>query len=105
MGSHRQSKNKIPIIDIRDSNPEAAQQLLSAAADYGFVYIHNIDGPVKPRAIENAFDISKRFFALPPEVKQTVAIGSNKAGGNYGWLSRGVEKLDPAMQKRPDVKE
>ncbi|KAK4554355.1 hypothetical protein LTR86_008563 [Recurvomyces mirabilis] len=105
MGSIPDMENRIPIIDIRDSNPEAAQQLLRAAANYGFVYIDNIGGPVKPQAIHDAFGISKHFFALPPEVKQTVAIGSNKAGGNYGWLSRGVEKLDPATQKRPDVKE
>ena len=93
----------IPIIDIRDSS--AAEDLLRAAANYGFVYIDNIDGPVKPGAIANMFDISKRFFDLPTDVKETVAISSNKAGGNHGWLSRGVEKLDPATQKRPDVKE
>ena len=51
------------------------------------------------------FDISKKFFAAPESVKEEVAIHSNKAGKNHGWLSRGVEKLDPATQKRPDVKE
>jgi hypothetical protein len=38
-------------------------------------------------------------------VKEQVSIASNKAGKNHGWLSQGIEKLDPKTQKRADVKE
>lgn len=95
----------IPIIDINDQNKSAASELLDAASRYGFVFIENGDSGIPPKDIAHMFDISKEFFAAPAEVKQKVAISSNKAGKNHGWLSRGVEKLDPATQKRPDVKE
>jgi isopenicillin N synthase-like dioxygenase len=51
------------------------------------------------------FELSKEFFHSPLEQKEAVSISSNKAGKNHGWLSQGVEKLDPATQQRPDVKE
>lgn len=95
----------IPIIDISDQNKDAASQLLKAASSYGFVFIENGDSGIPPKDIAHMFEISKKFFAASNEIKEEVAIHSNKAGKNHGWLSRGVEKLDPATQKRPDVKE
>ena len=95
----------IPIIDINDQNKNAASELLDAASKYGFVFIENGKAGIPPKDIAHMFDISKKFFAAPTEIKREAAIGSNKAGKNHGWLSRGVEKLDPATQKRPDVKE
>lgn len=97
---------EIPIIDISLANSKAPQELLSAASRHGFVYIeNNAEAGISPQAIDEMFELSKRFFAAPIEEKETVSIASNKAGKNHGWLSRGVEKLDPATQKRPDVKE
>ena len=97
---------QIPIIDISPSNPDAASQLLSSAATYGFVFIENNSATgMRPSDIQHMFELSKQFFAAPTEVKQEVAISSNKAGKNHGWLSRGVEKLDPGKQQRADVKE
>ena len=105
MGSLPTAELSIPIIDIGDKNKNAASELLDAASQYGFVFIENGEGGISSKDIAHMFDISKEFFAVPEEIKQVVAISSNKAGKNHGWLSRGVEKLDPATQKRPDVKE
>ena len=101
------SKANIPIIDISPSNPNAPEQLLSAASKYGFVFIKNSPetGGIPPQDIAKMFELSKDFFAAPIEVKQEVSIASNKAGKNHGWLSQGIEKLDPKTQKRADVKE
>ena len=95
----------IPVIDIRSNNPNASQELLNASATYGFVFVRVEDTEIEPEHIDRMFKLSKDFFALPLEVKEQVSISSNLAGKNYGWLSRGVEKLDPATQTRPDVKE
>lgn len=96
----------IPVIDISRSNPRAPEQLLSAASKYGFVFVeNNPEAGIPPLDIANMFDLSKEFFDSPTEVKEEVSIGSNKAGKNHGWLSQGIEKLDPKTQKRADVKE
>jgi len=100
------SNANIPVIDVSPSNPDAPNQLLSAASRYGFVFIEN--GPeagIPPQQITEMFDLSKAFFAAPIKVKEEVSIGSNKAGKNHGWLSQGIEKLDPKTQKKADVKE
>lgn len=104
--SSNSSPLQISVIDISPSNPDAASQLLSSAATYGFVFIENNAATgIPPEDVEQMFGLSKQFFASPTEVKQEVAISSNKAGKNHGWLSRGVEKLDPGRQMRADVKE
>lgn len=95
----------IPVIDISSANQDAPKQLLDAACRFGFVFVANNQAGISPKLIAELFDLSKDFFALPTEVKQAVSISSNKAGKNHGWLSQGVEKLDPKVQKNPDVKE
>jgi isopenicillin N synthase-like dioxygenase len=101
------SKANIPVIDISPSNPNAPEELLSAASKYGFVFIKNSPeiGGISPQDIAKMFELSKEFFAAPFQVKEEVSIASNKAGKNQGWLSQGIEKLDPKTQKRADVKE
>lgn len=100
------SNAHIPVIDVSPSNPDAPNQLLSAASRYGFVFIENSpEAGIPSQQIAEMFDLSKKFFAAPTEVKEEVSIGSNKAGKNHGWLSQGIEKLDPKTQKRADVKE
>ena len=100
------SNANIPVIDVSPSNPDAPNQLLSAASKYGFVFIENSpDVGVPPQQIAEMFDLSKTFFAAPTEVKEEVSIGSNKAGKNHGWLRQGIEKLDPKTPKKADVKE
>jgi isopenicillin N synthase-like dioxygenase len=100
------SNANIPVIDVSPSNPDAPNQLLSAASKYGFVFIENSpEAGIPPQQIAEMFELSKIFFAAPTEVKEEVSIGSNKAGKNHGWLSQGIEKLDPKTQKRADAKE
>lgn len=95
----------IPIVDISDSNADAPKELLAAATSHGFVYVENNAAGVDPETIESVFKLSKDFFSQPLAVKEESAIKSNEAGGNVGWLKQGVEKLDPATQKKADVKE
>lgn len=105
MGSQEGDTVGIPVIDIQHANTEAPKQLLDAATTYGFVFIENVETGFTKQDIDHMFDLSNEFFATPLSVKEEVSIKSNKAGGNVGWLSRGVEKLDPSRQVRPDVKE
>lgn len=106
MGSTQASEMQIPVIDISSKNSNASSKLLDAAARYGFVFIENSnDAGIAPNDISRIFELSQQFFASPVDVKEAVAINSNKAGKNHGWLSRGIEMLDPGTQKRPDVKE
>ncbi|QIW94840.1 hypothetical protein AMS68_000358 [Peltaster fructicola] len=95
----------IPVIDISTSNPAASRELLAAASTHGFVYVENNHAGISPPLLDELFALSKNFFALPLDLKEQVAIKSNSAGDNVGWLKQGVEKLDPATQKKPDVKE
>lgn len=96
----------IPVINISPSNTNAPQELLSAASNHGFIFIENdAQSGIPPDEIANLFSLSKTFFAAPLAEKKHVAISSNKAGKNLGWLSRGIEKLDPETQKRADAKE
>ncbi|KAH9828874.1 gibberellin 20-oxidase [Teratosphaeria destructans] len=128
-GQHRAD---VPIVDIRSSNPVAHEELLDAAAKYGFAYIGertNSVGELSGRRhqtcmlmltpndqdtqetgisdddIREMFQLSQRFFSSPASIKAEVAIPSPQAGKNHGWLGQGVERLDPATQRRPDVKE
>ncbi|KAK3650692.1 hypothetical protein LTR56_006097 [Elasticomyces elasticus] len=103
MGSIGSDTAEIPVIDIRPSNTHAPRQLLEAATRNGFVFVEN--SGLDAKDVDHMFDLSKAFFSSSIDIKEEVAINSNKAGANVGWLSRGVEKLDPATQKRPDVKE
>lgn len=107
MVSTKQSAGEaqIPIIDMRSLNSDAPRQLLEAATGHGFVFIEPWDIGIEQADVDQIFKLSKNFFASPLDVKEEVSISSNKAGKNYGWLSQGVEKLDPATQRRPDVKE
>ncbi|KAK1821779.1 hypothetical protein LTR12_003828 [Friedmanniomyces endolithicus] len=105
MGSKGDENARIPVLDIRPSNTNGPKQLLDAATKYGFTFIENNETGIAVEDIDHMFDLSKQFFASPVETKQQVSISSNKAGKNHGWLSRGVENLDPSTQKRPDVKE
>jgi isopenicillin N synthase-like dioxygenase len=104
MGSSAQDFS-IPVIDINSDSQDISDDLLEAAANYGFVFVEDKYDAVPIAEIARLFGLSRTFFAAPVEVKDEVSISSNKAGKNHGWLSRGIEKLDPATQKRADVKE
>ncbi|GAB7347099.1 hypothetical protein MBLNU459_g3228t1 [Dothideomycetes sp. NU459] len=97
---------RIPVIDISTSNHNAATEMLSAAAEYGFVFVENNEAAhMPPKYVNEMFDLSKRFFLSPTELKETCSINSNKSGKNQGWLSMHTETLDPSKQKKGDFKE
>lgn len=92
----------IPVIDIAavldGGDPDAvAREIVDAAAGVGFFYVagHGID-PVLSR---RAFAAARDFFALPPEAKRTVAVGTDQRG----WMASGMSRLDGATTH--DLKE
>lgn len=98
----------IPVIDINASNSKAPQELLDAACKHGFIFIANDasdESSISTALIDQQFSLSQQFFALPTHIKQQVSVATSTAGKNHGWLSQGIEKLDPGVQQRPDVKE
>ncbi|KAI7181250.1 hypothetical protein D0869_05941 [Hortaea werneckii] len=107
MAANKSDTVNIPVIDLSPSNQHASSELLNAAAHYGFVFIANDPSTtgLSTAEIDTIFSLSKQFFSSPTEIKEEVSIASNQAGKNVGWLSQGIEKLDPATQKRPDIKE
>ncbi|RMY67112.1 hypothetical protein D0863_08013 [Hortaea werneckii] len=107
MASNKSETVEIPVIDLSPSNPHASSELLNAAAHYGFVFIANDPSTtgLSTAEVDTIFTLSKEFFSSPTQIKEEVSIASNQAGKNVGWLSQGIEKLDPATQKRPDIKE
>ncbi|KAI7189283.1 Clavaminate synthase-like protein [Hortaea werneckii] len=107
MSSNKSETVEIPVIDLSPSNPHASSELLNAAAHYGFVFIANDPSTtgLSTAEIDTIFTLSKQFFSSPTQIKEEVSIASNQAGKNVGWLSQGIEKLDPTTQKRPDIKE
>ncbi|GAB1741258.1 hypothetical protein NU219Hw_g6499t1 [Hortaea werneckii] len=107
MVTNKSEPVNIPVIDLSPSNPHASSELLNAAAHYGFVFMANDPSTtgLPPAEIDKIFSLSKQFFTSPVKIKEEVSIASNQAGKNVGWLSQGIEKLDPATQTRPDIKE
>lgn len=90
----------IPIIDMPDldadtglNSPEFfifAQALMSAATEVGFFYLRNHGVPENLR--EQAMAASRRFFALPEDIKQKIAVNSDQRG----WMAKGGAVLQGA---------
>ncbi|KAF2105092.1 oxidoreductase [Rhizodiscina lignyota] len=95
----------IPVIDISEENKNAAEDLVDAAAKYGFVFVKNNIAGIPPSEISQMFNLSETLFKSSVEVKETCSINSAKSGKNRGWLAMHTETLDPAKQKRGDFKE
>ena len=94
--------DEIPVIDISgaiagDGVAGVATALHRAAVEHGFFYVsgHGID----PVQIEAAFSVARRFFALPAEAKQSVAVNIDQRG----WMAQGMSHL--AGAKTHDLKE
>jgi len=92
----------IPVIDVSraitgDDIPGVAAKINAAATDHGFFYIsaHGID----QKLLDQAFQVSKDFFALPKEVKATVAVDTHQRG----WMAQGMSHLPGAATH--DLKE
>jgi len=92
----------IPLVDIARSlehgDPAAiADALTGAATDVGFFYLagHGID----PALTMRAFATAREFFALPEEIKGSVAVGTDQRG----WMASGMSRLEGAATH--DLKE
>lgn len=93
---------KIPVIDVSGAldgtgTKDVAKAIFSAATQHGFFYItgHRI-----PQALMNqAFAVSKAFFAEPAATKESVAVNTHQRG----WMAQGMSQL--AGAKTHDLKE
>ena len=96
--------DRIPVIDMaplsggdRAAIAAVGQALLDAAQRVGFFYVRN--HAVPQPLIDRVYALSRRFFALPPEVKQSVRINAL----HRGFLAIGAARMyDKA---RIDLKE
>lgn len=94
--------SKIPVIDVsgainRSDLEGVAKAIYQAATDHGFFYISGHG--ISPALCEQTFSISKEFFELRPEDKQTVSVNTNQRG----WMAKGMSQLPGA--KTHDLKE
>jgi isopenicillin N synthase-like dioxygenase len=94
----------IPVIDMaplggedRNAIAATARALLDAAERIGFFYVRNHGVPLP--LVERVYAASQRFFALPPEVKQSVRINAL----HRGFLAVGAARM--YEQARVDLKE
>lgn len=93
----------LPVIDVSalvrgETPPEIGAAIRRACEEHGFFYVrgHGVD-PALERALEAE---SRRFFALPAAVKQTIAM----ARGGRAW--RGYFPVGGELTSgRPDLKE
>lgn len=72
------SPPSIPIVDLRRSSAEVSFDLLGAYGDVGFAYLvgHGIDDAV----VADVFEASRRFHALPLDVKLAVELDKRHRG-------------------------
>jgi len=92
----------IPVIDVSgaitgDGIEGVASSIYTAATTHGFFYIsgHGIDQTL----IDQAFAVSKAFFAQPTEIKASVSVDTYQRG----WMAEGMSHLPGA--KTHDLKE
>jgi len=103
---HTDRMAEIPIIDITGlSSPRPGDRVRVAAevgrACRGVGFFVIVGHGVPSSVIDDAFAAARAFFALPSDVKETLAIGTH--GANRGYVGCGVESLDE--HAGPDRKE
>ena len=89
----------LPVIDIAAlkspvlwERRRAAEALGRASRDIGFFYV--IGHGVPPDLIQRVFAQSRRFFAQPSELKQTLSI--KRSDNDVGYIGLHDEQLDPS---------
>jgi isopenicillin N synthase-like dioxygenase len=73
----------IPLIDMKNfeaRKPEIADQLWQASTDIGFFQV--INHGIAQAQVDEAFEMTERFFALPHDVKANLPL---LKGTNAGW--------------------
>ncbi|MSO98992.1 MAG: isopenicillin N synthase family oxygenase [Rhodospirillaceae bacterium] len=89
----------ISIAEGQRDKKKFAQELGSSFSRFGFAVIS--DHGIAPEIIDAAFDCTRKFIALPENVKQRYRIPG--AGGQRGYTPFGVETAKGAQ--RADLKE
>jgi isopenicillin N synthase-like dioxygenase len=100
---------RLPVIDLSglpprgsDARQRLAAEVDSACRDPGFFLVVNHGIP--DELFTRAFDMARRFFALPEAAK--AAIGIERSPVHRGWFELGRENLDPRTQRSGgDLKE
>ena len=94
----------IPVIDVgalgggsAEAVAKVAEDIRQASAEVGFFYIRNHG--IAPAIRDAALAASKRFFALPPEIKARVAVNRQ----HRGFMAPGGAKMHEGA--RTDLKE
>ncbi len=113
MGSIAESRpdaaaaTNIPIVDLRpftidasaEEKRQAAEELVTACREVGFVYIKNHGVPADELA--RAFEISRKFYDLPTEEKMKAPHPPGWAvHRGYSWP--GLEKVSSALGEKDD---
>lgn len=93
------TENPVAVVDISENSREAAEKLVEAASTLGFVFIEG--SGFTQKEVDEAFTLSKEFFALPFEQKNQVPITAN----NQGYSCINQEVLNPELQRKGDPKE
>ncbi|EMG48433.1 hypothetical protein SBY92_003321 [Candida maltosa Xu316] len=91
--------NPLKVINISQSTPTIAKELLDAATSQGFLFLEGHDFTQKE--VDQLFDLSKDFFNLPTDYKLKYPVDSS----NHGYAQMGKENLNPSDQKQGDPKE
>jgi isopenicillin N synthase-like dioxygenase len=78
---------------------EVARKVYSACTSVGFFFAQNTG--ISEKDVEAMFQLSKRFFSLPKEVKSQVSWDKS----NRGWVAFQREALDPITNPAGDPKE
>ena len=78
---------EISFKDIKVKDPVAIESLSSALQEHGFVTF--VEHGISSSLLEDAYNISKEFFALPNEIKQNYA--RPETGGARGYTQFGKE--------------
>lgn len=92
--------NSIPILDLKAQQAEQSARIFGGGLErYGFVTV--VNHGISHEALQRAYDVARRVFALPLEVKRRYETPEN--GRMTGYASYGTEhaKEDPS----PDLKE
>ena len=93
--------DQVPVLDLARFASDHEQLVAEAGAayrQYGFCGFFNHGLP--DRVIDDAYDVFKRFFALPEEIKIRYR---SAAGGQRGYTPFGIEQARD--QSVPDLKE
>ncbi|KIW96768.1 uncharacterized protein Z519_02159 [Cladophialophora bantiana CBS 173.52] len=78
-----------------DTQKALAQDIFKAFSDVGFVYLKDYGIPAEE--VEAMFDLTKRFFQLPMDLKKSWKIDS--ANANQGYSPEGAEAGDGVDHK------